>query len=406
LTWDVIFQWAVSALGKGVEDVEHMMEVMVRRNPQDDAIRPDVETINGLVELAMSRNDPYLAERYLALGLKSGIRPNAKTFILQMDYRIDAGDLSGAQVGYEALQSEEIRDGEDLPIVNKYIRALCSVDKPNYDRITSIVADLDERNVRPEADTVSALALLYLKRNDLHDVIDILQAHCFHYTGDERARIRDAFLTYCLDRRNYTTSVWDTYAVIRQIFDETNAEKRVQLMKEFFRRNRSDMACHVFGHMRQHIRPELRPKADTYADCFEGIARCSDAENLYMIHNMMKLDSSIEPSTRLYNSLMLAYIACDEPNRALDFWSDITNSTEGPTYNSIQIVFRACERKPFGDKPAREIWNKMRRMEIEVTPEVSSAYVGALAGQALLPEVKALIENMEADVGYGPDKIT
>jgi ubiquitin-like modifier-activating enzyme ATG7 len=103
---------------------------------------------------------------------------------------------------------------------------------------------------------------------------------------------------------------------------------------------------------------------------------------------------------------MLAYIACDEPNRALDFWSDITNSTEGPTYNSIQIVFRACERKPFGDKPAREIWNKMRRMEIEVTPEVSSAYVGALAGQALLPEVKALIENMEADVGYGPDKIT
>jgi hypothetical protein len=405
-TWDVIFQWAASALGKGVEDVEHMMEVMVRRNPQDDSIRPDIETINGLVKLAISRNDPYLAERYLALGLKSGIRPNARTFILQMDYRVGAGDLSGAQSAYEALQSEEVGNREDLPVINKYIRALCSVNSPNYDRITSIVADLDELKVRPEADTVSALCLLYLKRNELHDIIDILQAHCFHYTLDERARIRDALLEYCLDSRTNTISVWDAYNIIREMFDETDTKIRTQIMNEFFSRNRSDMACHVFGHMRQHIRQDKRPTADTYVECLVGVAKCADKESLDMIHNMMKMDSSIEPSTRLYNALMLAYTTCDEPYRALNFWTDITNSIEGPTYNSIEIVFRACEKKPFGDKPAREIWNKMRRMEIEVTPEVFSAYVGALAGQALLAEVKTLIEGMESDVGFGPDMMT
>lgn len=404
-TWDVIFQWAASALGKGVEDVEHMMDVMVRRNPQE-SIRPDIETINGLLEVAISRNDPYLAERYLALGLKSGIRPNARTFILQMDYRVDAGDLSGAQVAYEALQSEEVKDREDLPVINKYIRALCSINSPNYDRITSIVADLDELQVRPEADTVSALCLLYLKRSELHDIIDILQAHCFHYTLDERARIRDALLEYCLDGRNDTTSVWDTYTIIREMFDETDTEIRTQIMNEFFHRKRSDMACHVFGHMRQHIRQDKRPTADTYVECLVGIAKCADKENLDMIYNMMKMDSSIEPSTRLYNALMLAYTACGEVYRALNFWTDITNSIEGPTYNSIEIVFRACEKKPFGDKPAREIWNKMRRMEIEVTPEVFSAYVGALAGQALLTEVKILIEGIESDVGFGPDMMT
>jgi len=405
-TWDVIFQWAASALGKGVEDVEHMMEVMVRRNPQDNSIRPDIETFNGLVEMAISRNDPYLAERYLALGLKSGIRPNARTYILQMDYRVGAGDLSGAQAAYDALQSEEVKDREDLPVINKYIRALCSVNSPNYDRITSIVADLDELKVRPEADTVSALCLLYLKRNELHDIIDILHAHCFHYTLDERARIRDALLEYCLDSRNNTTSVWDAYTIIREIFDETDTKTRTRIMNEFFNRKRSDMACYVFGHMRQHIRQDKRPTADTYMECLVGIAKCADKESLDMIHNMMKMDSSIEPSTRLYNSLMLAYTACDEAYRALNFWTDITNSIEGPTYNSIEIVFRACEKKPFGDKPAKEIWNKMRRMEIEVTPEVFSAYVGALAGQALLAEVKTLIEGMESDVGFGPDMMT
>jgi len=129
-------------------------------------------------------------------------------------------------------------------------------------------------------------------------------------------------------------------------------------------------------------------------------------QSLDMVHNMMKMDSSIEPNTRLYNALMLAYTACDEPYRALDFWQDITNSREGPTYSSLQIVFRACEIKPFGDKIAKEIWNKMKRMEIEVTPEVFSAYVGALAGSSLIGEVQQLVEGMEAEFGFKPDVIT
>jgi hypothetical protein len=405
-TWDIIFQWAAGALGKGVEEVEHMMQVMVRRNPQDESIRPDVETINGLVDLAISKNDPYLAERYLSLGLKSGIRPNAKTFILQMNYRINALDFSGAQAAYDALQAEELVDQEDLPVINQYIRALCSAPSPNYDRITSIVADLDERKVRLEADTVSALCLMYLKRGELHETIDILQAHNFHYTLDERARIRDTFMGYILDRHNTPEAAWDAYTILRQMFDEIDINIRTQMMNEFFSRNRSDMGFHAFGHMRQHIRQEKRPNLETYVQCFEGIARCADAESLDMVYNMMKMDSSIEPSTRLYNALMLAYAACEDPYRALEFWDDITNSVEGPTYSSLQIVFRACERKPFGYKPAKEIWNKMRRMEIEVTPEVFTAYVGALAGQALIDEAKALIEGMEAEFGYGPDIMT
>jgi len=43
--WDVVLQWAAGAMGKGVEDVERMMEIMTRRNPNDDSVRPDVETI-------------------------------------------------------------------------------------------------------------------------------------------------------------------------------------------------------------------------------------------------------------------------------------------------------------------------------------------------------------------------
>jgi hypothetical protein len=405
-TWDVTFQWAAGTLGKGVEDVEHMINVMLSRYPDDASMRPDVDTINGLVELAMSKDDPYLAERYVALGMKFNIRPNARTYILQMEYRVRAGDLSGAQASYLALQGEEILKNEDLPVINKYIRTLCAAQNPQYDRIVAINSDLEERKLRLEADTVSALCMMHLARNETDDVADLLQVNVYHYTQAERARIRDGFLEFCLDRRNNVWRAWDAYTFIWKIFNETDIAIRTRIMNEFFARKRSDMACHVFGHMRAHISPTKRPILDTYIDCFVGIASCADAESLAMVHNMFKLDSAIEPNTRLYNSLMLAYTACDDASRSLHFWDDITNSREGPSYKSIEIVFQACQKKPFGDKPAREIWHKMMRMEIEITREVHAAYAGALAGQGKLDEVKQLVEGMQKDVGYGPDVLT
>ncbi|ESZ98428.1 hypothetical protein SBOR_1090 [Sclerotinia borealis F-4128] len=404
--WDIVFQWAASAMDKGVEDVERMMRVMEKRYPQDLSMRPDIDTINGLVEYAILKKDPYLAERYIALGQKFNIRPNARTFILQMDYRVGAGDISGAQVSYNLLQGEEISEDEDLPVINKFVRALCASESLPYNEISSIMNDLEERNARLEADTVSALSMMYINRNELDEVVDLLQVNTYHYTLTERARIRDAILASCFDENNDDSRMWDAYRVVIHIFDETDVPARTRVMNAFFDRKRSDMACHVFGHMRQHIVPANRPVLDTYIDCFVGIASCADGESLDMVHNMLKMDSTIEPNTRLYNSLMLAYTACEDSSRSLHFWDDITNSREGPSYKSLEIVFQACQRKPFGDRPAREIWEKMLRMEIDITREVHAAFVGALAGQGKLDEVKVLVEAMEKDVGFGPDFLT
>ena len=404
--WDVLFQWAAGALGKGVEDVDRMMEVMIRHNISNRDVRPDAETVNGLVKLAMSSQDPYLAERYLTLGRKYGIRPNAQTFILQLNYRVAAGDMAGAQAAYDALQSEEVDNHSDLPAINKYIRALCSSKANYYDRIVSICSDLDEREIRLEPDTVSAICLMYLLRGERDDVLDTLQANTFHYTLPERATIINTFVLYCLDRNNNTSDAWEAYNLLRTVFQETPVEIRTKVMNEFFARKRSDMACHVFGHMRQHDRKEIRPVLETYIDCFRGIAGCQDKESLDMVHNMFKMDSSIEPNTKLYNSLMLAYTECEESDRALDFWQDITNSREGPSYESLELVFKACQEMPFGDRTAKDVWSKMRRMEIEVTRDVFVAYVCALAGQALVEEAQEMVENAEKDLGLKPDVFT
>jgi hypothetical protein len=406
IIWDVVLQWGAGALGKGVEDVEKMMEVMILRNPENQELRPDAETINGLVELAMSLNDSYLAERYITLGSKFGIRPNAKTYALQMSYRAEANDLRGAQAAYDLLQAEEVIDNEDLPAINKYIRALCTSAPLNYDRLVSILSDLSERGKRLEADTTCALTSLYLSRDQTDDLIDLIQSEAYYYTYEERASIQKVFMDFCLSSETNTNRSWIAYTLLHPLFDETSVGDRTRLMNHFFSRGRCDMASYVFGHMRAHAMPDRRPVLDTYIECFLGIASCADREALDMVHNMLKLDSNIDPTTRLYNSLMLAYTACEDADKALDFWDDITNSGEGPTYQSLEIVFWACSRKPFGDVRAREVWGKMRRMEIEVTGKVFSAFVGALAGQGKLDEAKGVCEQVPKELGLSVDVLT
>ncbi|KAL0942610.1 complex i intermediate-associated protein 84 [Colletotrichum truncatum] len=404
--WDVIYQWAVLSMGKGLDDVKGMFEVVARHNPDDPSVQPDTETINGLLEVATEKNDAYLAERLVAFSSELGIPPNAKTYLLQMEFKIRAKDLSGARAAYMQLPKTELSGEEDLPMINKYLQALCYQATPDLKAIREISDILEERIVTLDPDTVVALCTVFLKNDQQLEVIDTLSLNVFQHSNEQRRSIRDAFVAYCLDRKNSTARVWDAYSILRQFFQETSVESRLELMEAFFNRNRTDMAVHVFGHMRQHVNPDFHPSLDAYIQCFEGVGRCPDLDSLRLVHNMLKMDTSIQPNTKTYNALMIAYGACRRPSTALDFWQDIVRSAEGPSYNSLEIVFSLCEIKAFGDQIARDIWNKIEKMEIDVPPAVFAAYCGGLAGNGNLQEVQSTIRTMKRAVGYGPDAMT
>jgi pentatricopeptide repeat protein len=136
---------------------------------------------------------------------------------------------------------------------------------------------------------------------------------------------------------------------------------------------------------------------DTYVSAFLGSAKLKDLESLEVIHNQLKLDYNVDVNTRLWNALIAGYTACGQPRRALRFWDDISASKEGPTYNSIHIVFRACEKAPFGDLKARELWGKLRRMKVECDQAMWGSYVGALAGNGDMSYVFAEVEKGERE---------
>lgn len=403
--WDVILRWAVYQ-GKDINHIRRMIDVMIQANEQDDSIRPDTRTINGLLSAAIEHDNPLFAERINSLALELGLRPNAATYSLLLEARTAGEDAVGAASAFDDLIHCTHLAGQAIKAINKYIKQICSVTPLDYDQVLTVLSNVERREVELEPDTVVALCLMFLKNDKSHEVIDTLSLHISQFSMEDRQVVLDSLLNYCLDRSVSTARAWDCYSLLRQFFPETSREERVTLMESFFDRKRADMACYIFGHMRAHANDAMRPDLNTYVICLEGLGACPDVDSVQMIHNMFKMDTKIQPTTKLYNAFMIAYTACDDPSQAFDFWREISMSAEGPSYQSLNIIFRVCQVLPYGDEKAKIIWDKIHRMEIEIPVYVYCAYVFMNAGQGHLDEVKALLTGMKASYGKEPDWYT
>ncbi|KAI0202067.1 complex I intermediate-associated protein [Astrocystis sublimbata] len=405
--WDVSFQFAYLLLGRGIDQIEHMLNIALDRTKDIPKSQPNIGSINSLLRCAIDQDDPYMAERFTSLSKKMGFEPDMHTLILQLEYRLRAKDNDGAYATFQSLRDLEIDSNDrEVAVLNKLIRHLCVSVRPDYQKILDATSYLEQRHVTLEPETVVSICMAFMKNDETYEVIDTLSLHTAHYSIAERQMVRHSFVEYCLDIKNSTARVWDSYALLRQFFPELENGDRVAIMDAFFDRRRPDMACQVFGHMRSHNNISHRPTLDTYVRCLEGIGRCPDMDSLRMIHNMAKMDATIQLDTQLQNAFMIGYIACDEPHRALDFWKEINTSPQGPTYATLEIMFRAYQALSNGDVSGQELWEKMKKLDVEVPEHVYSAYLAMLAAHSHLSEVKQFLDDSDSVIGKRPDFLT
>ena len=397
LTWDLALLWA-AAKGRGVDEIERMMEVTIRRTHERLELHPNITTINTLVKFANSRNDPYTAERYIALGKKWGFEPDALTYFLQLEYRIKVKDLSGAMTALSSLRIYDLQDLDDVSCINDLIVAFCQHRSEEYETIMSLAEDLTERKAAFSPRTVAALTKLHLQRDEIDDLKDLLSTYVHSFGMPARELVRQALVDHIEDLETPIIRAWDSYKILYETFPEISATTRAQIMQAFWSRLSPPLAIEVFRDMRKSQLKDQRPTVDHYITCLEGVAKHGAVQYANTIRNIFKLDSQIEPTTALYNAFIKAYVACDESKVALEFWEDIADSAEGPNYRSIQIALRACEKAPWGARRAREIWGKLKSMDIEVTQEIYAAYLGSLAGHS---EFDACVELCQKAEGEG-----
>jgi len=402
--WDAIFR-AAAATGKSVDEIDRMVTLMLRETQhQDKEAQLGVQTFNGLIEYALLKNDAYTAERYFSMAEKWKVQLNAQSFVLQVEYRLAAGDVNGALRSYDKLRDEKIGNDEDWAVMNKLLLAV--LNQPTYanETVVGLVEDISDRRRVFPAETVLALCDYHLKRDEYLELVDLLQTYAYQYSIAERLRMRDQLVKYTLDPNTDTGRAWDTYMIFHQIFDiETQRDIRNEVITSLFERGRPDLATHVFSRMSRHVRADTRPDEETYVRMFEGIAKTADPEALEVAHNLLKLDTETDPTTRILNGLMLAYTACDSPRRALEYWDQISTSDEGPSYNSLHIALRACEKAPWGYRTAKTIWGKLLESDVVIEKDLFASYVGALSGQSLFDDLVDTVDKMQEMVGEEPD---
>lgn len=368
-----------------------------------------MKTVNRLIEHAYLQNNPGRASQCMELAESLGLRPDAKTRVLQMDYELRQGDRVAAAETYELLSREDIPiDRADERILNRYIASLSFSGEPEYTHLMQVVDHLLETGAELEAEAIAGLCHVFLGRDELEEATGLLRHRVDFYPVDDRARIAAVFRQFIIDPSVKDQRSFNAYELFRHAFPETPVEDRIPLMQSFFDRGRPDLACLIFGHMRQREEIEARPTPEAYAKCFEGIAKCKDIDGLQMVYNMLKLDLEVEQTTRIHNGLMAAYTECQQPFVAIidHFWK-IMESREGPTLSSFILALRACEKwVPQGGNEARHIMALMQSFNLVITKEVYDSYIGALAGQSEFENVVELIEEMDHDIGELPDAIT
>jgi len=402
---DLVLVWA-SYEGKGIDEINRMMDVLEESAFATELYKYQVKpkTIAALIKASIKSGDAYKAERFFQLAYQRNITPDPEMLALQIDYRIEAGDVEGALASYSALRNKASSDEYSASSsINKLIREMCKTKGMAFDKIMDVVGDLSMNNGQFDADTVAMLAVLHVTRAELDDAEDLLNTHAFQFSIAERQRIIEAVIDTCANPEMKAKQVWSIYRILRTVFDEMNRESRSQLMVELMKRGHGEQGLQVFEHMRMHSRADVIPDIDTYIKCFNSIGDLGDEDMFAKAHNLLKVDTSIDPTTRLYNTLIQTCVRCGLGRQALSFWDYIIASYEGPDINSIRFAFLACQYANGGANKALAIHRRLEASGFKMDGIYYSWVLAALGGQGHEEHALQVMEQLRKEKGVIPD---
>ncbi|KAF9891267.1 hypothetical protein FE257_004831 [Aspergillus nanangensis] len=404
-TMEIVLLWE-AAHGKSASAVAEKAGALTEAHPEAK-MSLNITCVNSLIAYANSIKDTHLAAEFASLASEWGLQPDVQTHQLQLESSIQAGHVKEALQSVEELYDINRMAFENLPLMNKLITMLCKQsgqDDALFDRISSFLDPVFDNNVRLESETLAALTKMLLYRHDWEGVSALLRPRLALYDDEERTKVRNSLTNFITDRSQEASDAWEAYGLLQIAFPETGVSMRTEIMTSFFKRNRSDLGFLVFGHMRQAEHFTRRPKPDTYARCFQGLARTQDAKNVETVHNMLKLDVEVDLNTRLLNGLMLAYAACDMPEKSMEVFREILQSDEGPSHKTISIFFKLCEKHHNGTQEAIKMMGKVKLLEITVDRPLYMAYVEALASQCEFDLATDAVDQMQSETGYTPTR--
>lgn len=416
--WDPVIKWMLFR-GDSLRAIQHTMfeqnaalsrnfqgrsfentygKSLSRRLPDTQAAIAITSTLDQLVELALridnlgAANTIY-TEFFPALGAPHTIASDE----LRLATLIRTQDAFGAKSLYDDL----LLQGHRVPsaTVLQLIHLLAHNEKPLTTEAQAIFFDLlDTPDVPPETLSMSfaMLATLLIRAGDYPKMRQTLQDRYIERVPAWRNTLSSICLDVISDPGNVRLEpLLPVYHIVQQWAPETiTLSHRHSLMQKLLFHGRSDLGLELFHDMRHS--DISQPTKETYRIMLAGCAKTRDAQTLEHIHNALRLDSSIEPDTPLFNSLMLAYNRSRLPEKALAIWEVLSESSRIPDVETASLALDSCVRLPrYGLIRAREIWTFMEDNHIEPSSSSYAALLSVFASVGKWDGMLGLLARMD-----------
>lgn len=345
--WDFILQSSVD-LGRGVEEIDAYLDEMQKKAETTGGPAPNIDTINGIVDHFVELNNPFFAERFIALSqTKWKFESNQATLTAKIRYRLQAGDNQGAIAAYNELKSRyQVTKDESGSESLRLLRTLCEKD---YDpkTIETIFEDVKDFKIPLDPQTLSTLTMHYIRLDNLEEAIEVLRVNSARLSLSQRSDLSSTLTSHITSKDVPVETGWAIYNAVFQLFPELSKSKRIRIMDRFFSEGQSGMGFLVFDHL--HNSPIVGPAdATAFNRVLQGIAKIGDDVNLKKVYTYFKL-SPIELNTTLLNSLMAAFTNSSEPEVAVQLLYNKRKTVKGgPDSETYLIALQAAVRMQAG----------------------------------------------------------
>ena len=325
------------------------------------------------------------------------VSPTVHTDELMLELLLRRNQADQAKSLYDDLHYQ----GHLVPAstVVRLIQTLSQGDHPLPLEAQSVFFDLlDIPDSAPEtyAASFSILANLLVRIRDYPRLRQTLQDRNI----DRVPNWQNILSSVCLEVLSDPRNVWlepllPIYHIVqRWAPNNITLSQRHTLMHKLVSLGRTDLGLELFHDMRHS--DISQPTRETYAIMLAGCGKTRDAQTLEHIHNALRLDSSIEPDSALFNSLMLAYNRSRLPEKSLAIWEVLSQSSLLPDVEAASLALDACIRLPrYGLLRAREVWTFMEDNNIDPSPSSYAALLSVFASVGKWDGMMGLLERME-----------
>jgi pentatricopeptide repeat protein len=417
LFWDPVVKWMLfrgdslrvikhtlyeqnAALGRNLltQPDDNHSSALIRTAPDDRYSSAVASTLDHLIDVALRIDNENAANTiYEEFFPAFDITPTVSTDELRLETLIRTKQAAAAKSLYDDLQFQ----GHRLPsnTILRLIQTLACGDHPLPLEVQSVFFDLlDDQECPPETYTASfsILTTLLLRTGDYPRMRQTLQDRQIDRVANWRNTLSNIGLDVISDPNNvWLEPLLPVYHILqRWAPNSISASHRHMLMQRLISHGRTDLGLELFHDMRHSY--VSQPTRETYAIMLSGCAKTRDAQTLEHIHNALRLDSSIEPDSALFNSLMFAYNRCRLPEKALAIWEVLSQSSRLPDVNTASLALDACVRLPrYGLIRAREIWTFMEDNHIEPVASSYAALLSVFASVGKWDGMMGLLERMD-----------